>query len=338
MFQQRWLCRNVQKTSRSSFQRLDPRLSVIEVFDLKKSYGPLQAVKGISFEVKSGEIFSMLGPNGAGKTTTIEILEGLRPKDSGEISVLGLDPWKNGYELHKQVGVIPQGFQFFDKITPKEAINYYADLFGVKADANELLQEVILQEAANVHFENLSGGQKQKVGLALSLVNNPNLLFLDEPTTGLDPRARRAVWQVITRLKKAGRSIVLTTHYLEEAEQLADSVAIMNQGLIIATGPPSQIVQRFGSGERIKLIGERGLADYIRSTTGFEVRYDEQTGGIEIGVRSKSDVLTVFKAIEQSGFDWSELTTERDSLEDIFIKLVGSIDDEGSTFPAQTTP
>ncbi len=306
-------------------------MSVIESFDLKKSYGSLQAVKGISFDVKSGEIFSMLGPNGAGKTTTIEILEGLRTKDSGEVRVLGLDPWKNGYELHKRIGVIPQGFRFFDKATPKEAINYYADLFGVKADADQILQEVILQDSKNNFFENLSGGQKQKMGLALSLVNNPELLFLDEPTTGLDPQARRAVWQVIRNLKKAGRSIVLTTHYLEEAEQLADRVAIMDHGLIIASGSPYEIEQRFGSRERIKVVGGRELADYIKTNSNFNISYNEGTGEIEISIQSKDDALTAVRLIEASGLDWSDLSTEKDSLEDIFIKLVGSIDEEGTT-------
>ncbi len=305
-------------------------LSAIEVFDLKKSYGSLQAVKGISFEVKNGEIFSMLGPNGAGKTTTIEILEGLRTKDSGEVKVLGLDPWKKGYELHKRIGVIPQGFRFFDKATPKEAIVYYADLFGVKADTQKILDEVILQDAKDNYFENLSGGQKQKMGFALSLVNNPELLFLDEPTTGLDPQARRAVWQVIKNLKRAGRSIVLTTHYLEEAEQLADRVAIMDQGLIIATGSPHEIEQRFGSQERIKVLGERKLADYIKEHSDFKVNYKESTSEIEIMIQDKNDVMSIFKLIEESGLDWRDLSTERDSLEDIFIKLVGSIDEEGS--------
>ena len=284
-------------------------MSVIETRDLKKSYGTLQAVKGISFDVRSSEIFSMLGPNGAGKTTTIEIMEGLRTRDSGEVSVLGLDPWKNGYELHKRIGVMPQGFRFFDKVTPKEAINYYADLFGVKTDAEQILQEVILQDAENNYFENLSGGQKQKVGLALSLVNNPELLFLDEPTTGLDPQARRAVWQVIKNLKKAGRSIVLTTHYLEEAEQLADRVAIMDHGLIIATGSPYEIEQRFGSQERIKVVGGRQLAEYIRTNSNFNVTYYDNTSEIEIAIQSKNDALTTVRLIEQSGLDWSDFST-----------------------------
>jgi ABC-2 type transport system ATP-binding protein len=254
-------------------------LSNIEVSSLQKAYGSLRAVDGISFSVRDGEVFSLLGPNGAGKTTTIEILEGLREKDAGEVRVLGLDPWKQGYELHKKIGVIPQGFKFVDYATPKEAINYYAALFGVKADADAILKRVILEDSANVYFSKLSGGQKQKVGMALSLVNDPQLVFLDEPTTGLDPQARRAVWEVIRTLKSEDRSVLLTTHYLDEAEELADEVAIMNHGKIIASGTPPEIIAQHGSGRQgesledvfVKLVGEEGtgsMGDQSGAATG----------------------------------------------------------------------
>ena len=231
-------------------------MSAIEVNALEKSYGRLKAVDGISFSVAQGEIFSLLGPNGAGKTTTIEILEGLRQLDKGDVKVMGLDPWTQGYTLHKKIGVIPQGFRFFDKATPKEAINYYASLFDVKVDADKILDEVILSDSKKMIFENLSGGQKQKMGLALALVNNPELLFLDEPTTGLDPQARRAMWDVIRSLKKQGRSILLTTHYLEEAELLADKVAIMNKGKIIAAGSPQELVNKYGSPKKMITVSD----------------------------------------------------------------------------------
>ena len=215
----------------------------IEVSNLKKHYGDLKAVDDISFKVKQGEVFGLLGPNGAGKTTTIEIMEGLRERDSGEVKVLGYDPWKNGYELHKKIGVIPQEFTFFEKTTPKEAITYYADLFNIKVNPDEILREVLLEESAKVNFDNLSGGQKQKTGLALSLVNSPELLFLDEPTTGLDPNARRAIWEVIRGLKAKGKTIILTTHYLDEAQQLSDRVAIMDHGKIVAMGTAEEIIK-----------------------------------------------------------------------------------------------
>jgi ABC-2 type transport system ATP-binding protein len=303
-------------------------MSAIEVTDLRKSYGSTQAVQGISFEVREGEIFSLLGPNGAGKTTTIEILEGLRERDAGDVKVLEMDPWKRGYSLHKQIGVIPQGFTFFEKATPKESIEYYASLFGVDVNPNEILKEVILQDAANVRFENLSGGQKQKMGLALSLVNDPKLLFLDEPTTGLDPQARRAVWDVIRHLNKSHKSILLTTHYLEEAEQLADNVAIMHKGKLIAEGSPGEIVAKYSSGEKLRVQGPKALADYVRSATNLEVDY--QGGYIMVHLTSKSDAVRTLDVIERSGMDWGKLTTVQESLEDIFVKLVGAkIEEEG---------
>ncbi len=307
-------------------------MSAIEVSELRKAYGSVIAVDGISFNVRTGEIFSMLGPNGAGKTTTIEILEGLRKKDSGNVNVLGFDPWAKGYELHRKIGVIPQGFRFFDKCTPREAIKYYGDLFEVKIDPNVILREVILEDSANIVFQDLSVGQKQKVGLALALVNDPELLFLDEPTTGLDPQARRAVWQVIRNLKKAGRSVMLTTHYLEEAQQLADRVAIMNKGRIIAAGSPPELIAQYSTGERLRVQAGKDLYDYISSRTSLRVQYNDKQGTVEIFLRNKGDALNAFNAIEQSGVPWNDLSTEKDSLEDIFIKLVGvSLDEEGET-------
>jgi ABC-2 type transport system ATP-binding protein len=304
--------------------------AAIEVSDLHKSYGSIIAVDGISFDVGNGKIFSMLGPNGAGKTTTIEILEGLRRLDGGSVQVLGIDPWKDGHKLHKRIGVIPQGFRFFDKATPKEAVKYYADLFGIKVDPSKILEQVLLEDAANVYFENLSGGQKQKVGLALSLVNGPELLFLDEPTTGLDPQARRTVWQVIENLRKEGRTVLLTTHYLEEAKHLADEIVIVNKGKIIAQGSPLNIITTYGSGEQLQVRGSDELAMYVQSHTNLRVEYNG--GTVSIRMMNKSDALKAISAIEQSGMDWHDLTTERESLEDIFVKLVGgSIDEQGST-------
>ena len=231
-------------------------MPAIEAASLRKSYGQLRAVDDVSLSVEAGDVFSLLGPNGAGKTTTVEILEGLRERDSGDVTVLGLDPWKQGYTLHKKIGVIPQGFRFFEKSTPKEAIGYYAALFNVQVDAEKILREVILYDSRDIIFENLSGGQKQKMGLALSLVNNPELLFLDEPTTGLDPQARRAMWEVIRSLKRQGRTILLTTHYLEEAEQLADKVAIMTNGKIIAAGRPQELIDTYGSPKKMVTVSD----------------------------------------------------------------------------------
>jgi ABC-2 type transport system ATP-binding protein len=273
----------------------------IEVASLKKYYGEIKAVDGISFTVNEGEVFGLLGPNGAGKTTAIEIMEGLRERDAGDVKILGLDPWKNGYELHKKIGVIPQQFTFFEKQNPKEAIKYYADLFGVKVDPNEILREVLLEDSAKNIFENLSGGQRQKMGLALSLVNSPELLFLDEPTTGLDPNARRAIWEVIRGLKAKGKTIILTTHYLEEAEHLADRVAIMNHGHIVAMGTSDEIIEQHGSGERLEIHGSEQLADYVRANTELNVEYDKSKGLLSIPLKQKIDALAALAAAEQSG-------------------------------------
>ena len=303
----------------------------IEVSSLKKYYGEIKAVDGISFTVNEGEVFGLLGPNGAGKTTAIEVMEGLRERDAGNVRVLGLDPWKNGYALHKRIGVIPQQFTFFEKQNPREAIKYYADLFGVKVDPDEILREVLLEDSAKNIFENLSGGQRQKMGFALSLVNSPELLFLDEPTTGLDPNARRAIWEVIRGLKAKGKTIILTTHYLEEAEHLSDRVAIMNYGQIVAMGTSDEIIEQHGSGERLEIRGSEQLADYIRANTELNVEYDKSKGLMSIPLKQKIDALAALAAAEQSGKDWGEIQTRRDSLDDVFIKLVsGAVDESGN--------
>ncbi len=298
------------------------QLIPIEVSNLKKCYGSLKAVDDTSFQVNNGEVFGLLGPNGAGKTTTIEILEGLRERDGGDVKVLGFDPWKNGYEIHKKIGVIPQEFTFFEKTTPREAIIYYADLFNVKVNPDEILKEVLLLESAKVNFDSLSGGQKQKTGLALSLVNSPELLFLDEPTTGLDPNARRAIWEVIRGLKSKGKTIILTTHYLDEAQQLCDRVAIMDHGHIVAMGTSEEIIKEHGSGERLQIHGSQKLADYIKANTDLDVDYDTAKGEIFVPLRKKIDALAALAAAEQSGMDWGEIQTRQDSLDDVFIKLV----------------
>ena len=296
-------------------------MPAIAVDGLLKNYGQLRAVDGISFNVEKGEVFSLLGPNGAGKTTTIEILEGLRQQDGGTAKVLDLDPWNKGYDLHKKIGVIPQGFKFLDYPTPREAIAYYGALFGTKVDPDEMLRRVILEDAANIWFQNLSGGQKQKLGMALSLVNNPELIFLDEPTTGLDPQARRAVWEVIRKLKNEGRTVMLTTHYLEEAEELADKVAIMNHGKIVAMGTTDQIESKYGSGQKMIVKAGEDLLTYLKENTRLKVSGDG--GYVTILLRDKDDALVALGSIEESGTNWGDLTVRRDTLEDVFLRLVG---------------
>jgi len=307
----------------------------VEISSIKKAYGNIKAVDGVSFSVKKGEIFALLGPNGAGKTTLIEIMEGLRKRDEGAVKILGLDPWENGYELHRKIGVIPQDFTFFEKTNPREAIKYYADLFGVSVDSDDILREVLLEDSAGVIFENLSGGQKQKMGLALSLVNSPELYFLDEPTTGLDPNARRAIWEVIRGLRGKGKTVILTTHYLDEAQQLSDRVAIMNHGRIVAMGTSDEIIAEHGSGERLEIHGTKELASYVRANTDLKVEYNGK-GLISIALKEKVDALAALEAVKQSGLDWGEIQTRRDSLDDVFVKLVSGIMDEHGEIKAES--
>ena len=290
---------------------------------LEKTYGKLHAVDGIDFSVRSGEVFSFLGPNGAGKSTTVEILEGLRPRTGGEVRVLGLDPWTELDRLKRRIGVIPQDFHFFPKLSPREAIRLYASLFGLRVDADELLAAVELSDKAHAYYDSLSGGQRQKVGVALSLVNDPEVCFLDEPTTGLDPRARRSIWEVIRRLKSEGRTVFLTTHYLEEAQQLADRIAIIDHGRIIATGAPDEIIARYGRPERLRIVGEPALADRLAASG---VTVERRNDAVEIELGSKAEALRILETVASSGLRWESFSTRSDTLEDVFIRLVGRLE------------
>ncbi|MCW6167058.1 MAG: ABC transporter ATP-binding protein [Thermoplasmatales archaeon] len=297
----------------------------IAVEGLTKNYGSLAAVDNISFRVPAGSVFAFLGPNGAGKTTTTEILEGLRARSKGNVQVLGLDPWDEGRPLHRQIGVIPQDFRFFEKITPRESIDYYSTLFGTHPDPAALLERVRLSDKANSRFDTLSGGQKQKLGLALSLVNDPRICFLDEPTTGLDPTARRAIWDVVRELRREGRTVFLTTHYLEEAEILADRVAIINHGQIVAAGSPAEIIDRLGGPARLRIVAGSDVADFVRSRFPNEVR--REGDHIDVVLRDRQDALAILEAVQESRLAWTGFTTVRDTLEDVFVRLVGRMDD-----------
>ena len=316
-------------------QRTEALINLVEVIAIRKlvkDYGNLRAVDGIDLSIQKGEVYAFLGPNGAGKTTTVEILEGLRPRTSGEVEVLGLDPWKDNKKLIRQLGVIPQDFKFFDKITPKEAVAFYAGLFGKRADADAILKKVRLEDKASDRYETLSGGQKQKMGLALALVNEPAVLFLDEPTTGLDPQARRSIWEVIRSLRSEGRTVFLTTHYLEEAQLLADRVAIINHGKIVATGSPEDIIREHGRSEVLSLQAPPKLADYLRSKLDLPVRAEDHT--VDVELNSNEDVLRVLTLVQQSGIPWTGVSTRQDTLEDVFIRLVGKTTESGDVGPA----
>ncbi|MQF91874.1 MAG: ABC transporter ATP-binding protein [SAR202 cluster bacterium] len=216
--------------------------NIIQVHDLRKSYGDLKAVDGISFGVSAGEVFGILGPNGAGKTTTVEILEGMRAPDSGIAVVNGIDVQKDPRAVKKIIGIQLQSSAFFDRLSLVEILDVMASLYHRQIDALVLLRDVELDDRADALFKELSGGQKQRFSVASTLVNDPILLFLDEPTTGLDPQARRHMWELVQRFKSEGRTVLLTTHYMEEAEELCDRVAIMDHGKIVAMDRPTALV------------------------------------------------------------------------------------------------
>jgi len=213
----------------------------IEVDGLRKSYGAHEAVRGISFNVRRGEVFGLLGPNGAGKTTTIEILEGYRDRTAGHVAVLGMDPADRSAALRAGVGIVLQSCGFYAHLTPREAVEHWAGMYPAPRDPAEVLALAGLEEAADRRTRTLSGGQQRRLDFALALVGDPELIFLDEPTVGFDPAARRAAWDVVRSLRDLGKTVVLTTHYLDEAQALADRVAIVKDGRILAEGPPSEL-------------------------------------------------------------------------------------------------
>ena len=303
---------------------------VIEVRDLRKEYGNIHAVDGIDFEVERGQIFSLLGPNGAGKTTTIEILEGLRDPTSGEARVLGVDV-RTGYRtIRKRVGVLPQDFEPFDRLRPGEAVAYWAQLFDrtmTKDEIAAVIATVGLSDRAETLAMNLSGGEKRRLGIAMSLVGQAELVFLDEPTTGLDPGARRELWSLIRELKAKGTTILLTTHYLDEAEQLADDVAIMNHGKIVARGAPSSLITRYGGGATIVLAGAG--QDGYNALAARGIPAELRGGDVLVHVSNPSDMRRMLEKIASIDISMTEIYTKRASLEDVFLKVVGARMQEG---------
>ena len=250
--------------------------AIVTVRDLRKRYGDIEAVRGISFEVLQGEIFGLLGPNGAGKTTTVEILEGLRKPDGGEAIVDGINVSKEPQRAKERVGVQLQQSAFPENFTAKETVELFALCYGVTVDALALLKEVDLEDRAKQKQEKLSGGQRQRLSIAAALVNKPRVLFLDEPTTGLDPQARRNLWELVRKIRQAGTTVFLTTHYMDEAEVLCDRVAVMDHGQIIAMDPPRTLVAALlGRGFSKPVIQQQAnLEDVFLDLTGHELRED----------------------------------------------------------------
>lgn len=295
----------------------------IEVDKLRKRYGDLIAVKDISFNVKKGEVFAFLGANGAGKTTSVEIIETIRTPTSGKVILLGMDVTKSKSDIVSRIGVLPQGFNSFDRITVRETIQYYSRLFSRRdTDVDGLIDLVDLKGKSKVQFKDLSGGLKQRLGIAVALVNDPEVVFLDEPTTGLDPRARREIWKVLLGLKNKGKTIFLTTHYMEEAELLADRVAIMARGEIIALDSPAQLIEDNASYMVLTLKSAPERASEIIREIGFEPFHDDSRN-IKVRLEQTDDVQKILKAIKEAGASFLGLDVRKPNLEEVFLKLTG---------------
>ncbi len=275
--------------------------SAVSVDDLKKSYNGLQALRGVSFEIARGEIFGLLGPNGAGKTTTVEILEGYRERDGGSVTVLGKDPSTAGLDWRERIGVVLQSSSFYDSLTVAENLALFAGYYTRPRPIGEVVELVGLEEKRDTLVRSLSGGQRRRLDLGLALVGDPELIFLDEPTTGFDPEARRRAWQTIGSLRELGKTILLTTHYLEEAERLADRVAVVRNGEIVALGPPSE------------------LTSTVLAT---EIRY--RRNGQEVVLQTEEPTKVLHELTSEAlatGHELEGLEVRRASLEDVYLTL-----------------
>ena len=293
---------------------------------LRKSYGDFEAIKGIDFEVRSGEVFGLLGPNGAGKTSTIEILEGLRPRSDGEVKVLDLDPDRQKKELKDRIGACLQATNLPDKITVREALDFFGSLYSRKADTNALLKRLQLEEKKDAGYATLSGGQKQRLALALALINDPQLLFLDEPTTGLDPQVRLEIRDLIQELRADNRTILMTTHYIEEAERLCDRVAVIDAGQIIALGRPRDLQEKSANQSAIEIRLNQRLRDSALPSWPESVRSivsDDRQGITVYSKRPARTLVEIVKWIDSQGLELDDIHLNRPTLEDVFIELTG---------------
>ncbi|OLB46874.1 ABC transporter ATP-binding protein [archaeon 13_1_40CM_4_53_4] len=309
---------------------LSGRDEVVQVNNLSKKYGDTVAVNGISFGLSKGEVFAFLGPNGAGKTTTVEILECLRAPTGGQAKVLDYDVSKRSdqSEIRKRIGVLPQDFNAIDRLTVRENIDYFGAMYDHQLDSDQLIELVDLKDKRDEQFKTLSGGLKQRVGLAVALVNDPALVFLDEPTTGLDPRARRDVWYVIERLKKQGKTVFLTTHYMDEAEYLADTVSIIDHGQIIASGTPNELIDAHG-GKKTLVIREAGEDGLKFLPPGISRPQLKNEDDIYIPLNN-GELTTILIAIGQTPLANKEIEVRRPTLDDVFLNLTGRrVSEEG---------
>jgi ABC-2 type transport system ATP-binding protein len=298
--------------------------SVIEVANLVKRYGDLEAVRDVSFEVHEGEVFGLLGPNGAGKTTTVEILEGLRTLDGGRVSVCGLDPQSSGERFKQEIGAVLQSTALPDKLRVGEALALFTSFYARRRPSADLLKRFGLEEKRNAFYSQLSGGQKQRLALALALVNEPRVLFLDEPTAGLDPQVRREMYDIIEELRAEKKTILLTTHYIEEAERLCDRVAIIDQGRVIALGSPRELKQRSAGTTRIEVRLARAASDGALASLDGVADCREFEGSFVLhSTHAPQTIVALVKHLEAESNELVSLEIAAPSLEDVFLELTG---------------
>ena len=297
---------------------------IIRVENLYKNYGSVEALRGVSFSVEEGEVFGLLGPNGAGKTTTVEILEGLRTSDRGTALVCGLDPEKTGEQFKEIIGAVLQSTALPAKLRVKEALDLFANFYPQRADVEQLLRRFQLEEKRNTFYNELSGGQKQRLALAMALVNNPRVVFLDEPTAGLDPQVRREIYDIIEELRRSKKTVLITTHYIEEAERLCDRVAIVDHGRVIALGTPRELKQKSVGTTRLEVRlakpvtnGTLGHLEGVSNCREFDGAY------VLHSTRPPQTIVALVKQLEAENNELQSLEMFSPSLEDVFIELTG---------------
>ncbi len=299
-----------------------PVMAVITVSQLTKNYGPVEAVRGIDFHVDKGEVFALLGPNGAGKSTTVEILEGHRTKSSGDVSVLGFDPGDSPREFRESIGIVLQETAVEEQLTVREAIDIYGSMYPRQRPTAELIEIVGLEEKTSARIKSLSGGQRRRLELALGIVGDPALVFLDEPTTGFDPSARRQAWSIVENLTSLGKTILLTTHYMDEAQHLADRLAIIASGEIVAEGTPESLGGRASASTVITFLADDADPGSI------PLDGVERTAAGRFMVRSQSptrDVHTITGWAIDHGYELGDLSVTRPSLEDVYLELTSDL-------------
>ena len=297
--------------------------AAITVEEIHKFYGKVHAVDGVTFEVHEGEIFGMVGPNGAGKTTTIECIEGLRRADRGNVRVLGLSPQQDGYELRERIGVQLQEAALPDRIKVGEAMDLFASFYRRSVDWDTLLSQFGLTEKRDAPFAKLSGGQKQRLFIALALINDPDLVFLDELTTGLDPQARLTMWDLVRSIRERGKTVFMTTHFMEEAERLCDRVAIIDHGQIVALDTPESLIGSLGVEKRVILSTDSSFDAELLQSLPAVTRVERAGERVVISGQNEKLVSSVVNTLEANGITFHDLRTEQPSLEDVFLALTG---------------